>query len=185
MAAVSELCDRLDVIRALNAAVGPARRRDRGFGAGQLLAGIASAQLAGEDFLAGWTPARGCGRAADRASAGTELDDRRITAGQWEAVESGVAAVTQRMLELLPAPRAGSTPQDQRAAGLAFARSSGVTCPLATASAQVWSACGVTAFPATFFVSARGAILGEEFGGMTRSSLLGLIRQLCGITPHS
>ena len=51
MAAVSELCERLGVIGALDAAVGPVKQRDRGFGAGQLLAGLASAQLAGEDFL--------------------------------------------------------------------------------------------------------------------------------------
>ncbi len=78
----------------------------------------------------------------------------------------------------------GLDTQDQRAAGLAFARSRGVTYPLATANAQVWSAYGVTALPTTFFVSAQGTILGEDFGGMTRSSLLGLIRRLYGVTPH-
>ena len=53
MAAVTELCDRLGVISAIDAAVGPVKQRDRGFGAGELLAGIAAAQLAGEDFLTG------------------------------------------------------------------------------------------------------------------------------------
>ena len=53
LVAVSELCDRLGVIGALDAAVGPIKQRDRGFGAGELLTGIASAQLAGEDFLVG------------------------------------------------------------------------------------------------------------------------------------
>ena len=51
LAAVSELCDRLGVIEAIDAAVGPVKQRDRGLGAGELLAGIAAAQLAGEDFL--------------------------------------------------------------------------------------------------------------------------------------
>jgi hypothetical protein len=51
MAAISELCDRLGVIGALDAAVGPVKQRDRGFGAGELLAGLAVAQMAGEDFL--------------------------------------------------------------------------------------------------------------------------------------
>jgi hypothetical protein len=37
----------------LDAAVGPIKQRDRGFGAGELLCGIAAAQLAGEDFLTG------------------------------------------------------------------------------------------------------------------------------------
>ena len=53
LAAVSELCDRLGVIEAIDAAVGPVKQRDRGFGAGELLTGIAAAQLAGEDFLVG------------------------------------------------------------------------------------------------------------------------------------
>ena len=37
LAAVSELCERLGVIEALDAAVGPVKQRDRGFGGGQLL----------------------------------------------------------------------------------------------------------------------------------------------------
>jgi hypothetical protein len=53
LAAVSDLCGRLGVIGALDAAVGPVKRRDRGFGAGELLTGIAAAQLAGEGFLTG------------------------------------------------------------------------------------------------------------------------------------
>jgi len=53
LAAVTQLCDRLGVIEALDAAVGPVKQRDRGFGAGELLTGIAAAQLAGEDFLTG------------------------------------------------------------------------------------------------------------------------------------
>src|ERR1017187_862919 len=111
LAAVSELCDRLDVIGALDAAVGPVKQRDRGFGAGELLAGRASAQLAGEDFLVGLDRQRA-------AAAGQQITPvpglssttaaglaRRITGEQWQAVERGVAVVTQRMLTLLPAPR--------------------------------------------------------------------------------
>jgi Transposase DDE domain group 1 len=112
LAAVRELCDRLGVIEALDAAVGPVKQRNRGFGAGQLLTGIASAQLAGEDFLAGLdrqradaagqqiTPVPGL---SSTTAAGVA---RRITAGQWRSVETGLAAVTARMLDLLPAPRA-------------------------------------------------------------------------------
>ena len=114
LAAVSELCDRLDVIGALDAAVGPVKQRDRGFGAGELLAGLASAQLAGEDFLVGLdrqradaagqqiTPVPGL---SSTTAAGLA---RRITGEQWKAVEQGVAAVTGRMLDLLPAPRAAA-----------------------------------------------------------------------------
>ena len=111
LAAVTELCGRLGVIGALDAAVGPVKQRDRGFGAGELLAGLAAAQLAGEDFLAGLdrqradaagqqiTPVPGL---ASTTAAGLA---RRVTPGQWRAVESGLAAVTGRMLDLLPAER--------------------------------------------------------------------------------
>ncbi len=40
LAAVTELCDRLGMIGALDAAVGPVRQRDRGFGAGELQVGL-------------------------------------------------------------------------------------------------------------------------------------------------
>ena len=111
LAAVSELCGRLGVIEALDAAVGPVKQRDRGFGAGELLTGIAAAQLAGEDFLAGLdrqradaagqqiTPVPGL---ASTTAAGLA---RRLTPGQWRTVETGLAVVTGRMLSLLPAER--------------------------------------------------------------------------------
>jgi hypothetical protein len=41
MAAVTELVERLGVIPALDAAVGPIKQRDRGFGAGEVLVGLA------------------------------------------------------------------------------------------------------------------------------------------------
>ena len=114
LAAVSEMCGRLGVIGALGAAVGPVKQRDRGFGAGELLAGIAAAQLAGEDFMTGLdrqradaagqqiTPVPGL---ASTTAAGLA---RRITAAQWQAVEAGLAVVTGRMLSLLPAGRAAA-----------------------------------------------------------------------------
>jgi Transposase DDE domain group 1 len=114
LAAVTELCERLGVIEALDTAVGPIKQRDRGFGAGELLTGLAAAQLAGEDFLTGLdrqradaagqqlTPVPGL---ASTTAAGLA---RRITPAQWQAVESGLAAVTGRMLDLLPAERAAA-----------------------------------------------------------------------------
>src|SRR6266536_944625 len=114
MAAVAEVCDRLGVIEALDAAVGPVKVRARGFGAGQLLTGIAAAQLAGEDFLTGLdrqradaagqliTPVPGL---ASTTAAGLA---RRLTPGQWRAVESGLAVATGRMLSLLSARRAAA-----------------------------------------------------------------------------
>jgi Transposase DDE domain group 1 len=114
LAAVTELCGRLGVIEALDAAVGPVKQRDRGFGAGELLCGIAAAQLAGEDFLTGLdrqradlagqqlTPVPGL---ASTTAAGLA---RRLSAAQWQAVESGLGVVTGRMLGLLPAERAAA-----------------------------------------------------------------------------
>ena len=114
LVAVTELCGRLGVIEAVDAAVGPVKQRDRGFSAGELLAGIAAAQLAGEDFLTGLdrqradvagqllTPVPGL---ASTTAAGLA---RRITPAQWEAVEHGLAAVTGRMLDLVPAERAAA-----------------------------------------------------------------------------
>ena len=114
LAAITELCDRLGVIKALDQAAGPIKQRNRGAGAGELLTGIAAAQLAGEDFLTGLdrqradaagqqiTPVPGL---ASTTAAGLA---RRITPAQWRAVESGLAAVTSRMLSLLPAPRAAA-----------------------------------------------------------------------------
>jgi Transposase DDE domain group 1 len=114
LAAVSELCGRLGVIEALDAAVGPVKQRDRGFSAGEVLAGIAAAQLAGEDFLVGLdrqradaagqqiTPVPGL---ASTTAAGLA---RRVTPAQWQAVEAGLAAVTGRMLGLLAPQRAAA-----------------------------------------------------------------------------
>jgi hypothetical protein len=111
LVAVTELCDRLGVIGALDAAVGPIKQRDRGFGAGELLCGLAAAQLAGEDFLTGLDRQRADATGqqlapvpglASTTAAGLA---RRITPAQWRAVEAGLAAVTGRMLDLLPARR--------------------------------------------------------------------------------
>ncbi len=55
LAAITELCGRLGVIEAVDATVGPVKQRDRGFAAGELLAGIAAAQLV-KDFLTGAGP---------------------------------------------------------------------------------------------------------------------------------
>ena len=114
LAVITELCDRLGVISTLDTAVGPIKQRERGFGAGELLTGIAAAQLAGEDFLTGLdrhradaagqqvTPVPGL---ASTTAAGLA---RRITPAQWRAVETGLAAVTGRMLGLLPAEQAAA-----------------------------------------------------------------------------
>jgi Transposase DDE domain group 1 len=112
MAAVSELVERLDVVAGLDAAVGPVKVRKRGLGAGGLLVGIAAAQLAGEDFQVGLDRQRAdtAGQVlapvpglATSTAAGLA---RRVSAEQWAAVETGVAAATGRMVRMLPARRA-------------------------------------------------------------------------------
>jgi hypothetical protein len=111
IAAITELCDQLDVIESLDAAVGPIKARVRGHSAGQLLVGLAAVQLAGEDHLVGLDRHRAdaAGQAltpvvglCSTTAAGLA---RRIDDGQWTRVETGVAAVTAGMLARLSAPR--------------------------------------------------------------------------------
>jgi Transposase DDE domain group 1 len=112
MLAVTELCGKLGLIGALDAGIGPVKQRQRGFTGGQVLAGMAAAQLAGEDFLVGLdrlradaagqrvTPVPGLATSTATGIA------RRFTAGHWRGVEAGLAAVTARMAGLLPGERA-------------------------------------------------------------------------------
>ena len=107
LAAVSELFERLGVVDRLDAAVGPIKSRDRGFTAGQVLVGMAAAQLCGEDFLVGLdrhradvagqglTPVPGLGSTTAAGLA------RRFCEGQWAAVESGLGDVHAHALDLL------------------------------------------------------------------------------------
>ncbi|HXZ69345.1 MAG TPA: IS1380 family transposase [Streptosporangiaceae bacterium] len=112
MLAVTELCGRLGLTGALDEGIGPVKQRARGFTGGQVLTGMAAAQLAGEDFLAGLDRLR-----ADEAgqqvtpvpglatSTATGLA-RRFTARNWRGAEAGLAAATARMTGLLPGERA-------------------------------------------------------------------------------
>ena len=111
IAAVGELVERLGVIALLDAAIGPIKARARGHGAGELLVGLAAAQLAGDDHLVGLdrhradraaqvlTPVPGLGSTTAAGLA------QRFTAGQWAAVQTGLAAVSERMLGQLPVGR--------------------------------------------------------------------------------
>jgi hypothetical protein len=53
MLAVSELVERLGVVGRLDAAIGSIKSRRRGHTGGEVLVGVAAAQLAGQDFLVG------------------------------------------------------------------------------------------------------------------------------------
>src|SRR5215213_896723 len=114
MVAVTELVERLDVIGRLDGAIGPIKQRRRGHTGGQLLVGIAAAQLAGEDFLVGLDRQR-----ADAAgqvlapvpglAASTACGlARRLSDGQWAAVETGIGDIHAAMLAALPSARAAA-----------------------------------------------------------------------------
>lgn len=114
MVAVTELVDRLKMITVLDAVIGPIKTRNRGHSGGALLVGLAAAQLAGEDFLVGLDRYR-----ADAAgqvlapvpglcsttAAGLA---RRLSEGQWRAVETGIGDIGTRMLAALPVARAAA-----------------------------------------------------------------------------
>jgi hypothetical protein len=117
MVAVTELVDRLGLIARLDARIGPIKTRRRGLSAGQLLVGMAGAQLAGEEFLAGLD--RQCADAAGQQLAPvTGLSSttaaglaRRFTDRQWAAVETALGDVHTAMLDMLPASRAEALTQ--------------------------------------------------------------------------
>jgi hypothetical protein len=114
MVAVTELVDRLNMIKLLDAAIGPIKVRDRGHSGGQLLVGLAAAHLAGEDFLVGLDRRRDdvAGRVlapvpglSSSTAAGVA---RRFTDGQWRAVETGIGDLHTAMLAALPPQRAAA-----------------------------------------------------------------------------
>ena len=112
MLAVTELCGRLGLISELDAGIGPVKQRARGFSGGQVLAGMAAAQLAGEDFLVGLDRVRADAAGQQitlvpglAASTATGIA-RRFTSKHWRGAEKGLAQATARMVDLLPAERA-------------------------------------------------------------------------------
>jgi len=111
MVVVGEVVERLRLVESIDTAVGPIKTRARGHGLGGVLVGMAAAQLAGQDFLVGLDRVRGDatgqvlvpvpGLAASTACGLA----RRVCEEQWQAVETGIAAVHRRMLDLLPTAR--------------------------------------------------------------------------------
>ena len=114
MAAVTELVDRLGMIALLDAAIGRIKARDRGLSGGQLLVGLACAQLAGEDFLVGLdrqradVAAQALAPVAGLSSTTAVGLARRFTEGRWRAVETGIGDVHTAMLAAVPPERAAA-----------------------------------------------------------------------------
>ena len=114
LVAVTELVDRLNMIRLLDRAIGPIKARDRGFSGGQLLVGVAAAELAGEDFLVGLDRQRAdaagqvLAPVAGLSSTTAAGLARRFTDGQWHGVETGIGDIHTAMLAALPAERAAA-----------------------------------------------------------------------------
>lgn len=114
LVAVDEMTTRLGLVAGLDAGIGPIKQRARGLTGGQLLVGMASAQLLGQDCLAGLDRVRD-----DIGS--TLLSEAPIapstTAGRLagyfgpdrlRGIETGLARVYRRWLALVPASvRAG------------------------------------------------------------------------------
>jgi hypothetical protein len=114
MVAVTELVDRLNMIKLLDAAIGPIKARDRGYTGGQLLVGLACAQLAGEDFLVGLDRRRAdlagqvLAPVAGLSSTTAAGLARRFSDAQWHAVETGIGDIHTAMLAALPPKRAAA-----------------------------------------------------------------------------
>jgi hypothetical protein len=114
MAVVSELVGRFGMIKLLDAAIGSIKVRDRGYTGGELLVGVASAQLAGEDFLVGLDRQRTdvagqlLGPVAGLSSTTAAGLARKFTDGQWHAVETGIGNIHAAMLAALPERRAAA-----------------------------------------------------------------------------
>jgi hypothetical protein len=118
MLAVTELVDHLDVIGRLDGAIGPIKQRRRGHTAGEVLVGIAAAQLAGEDFLVGLDRQRAdaagqqLAPVPDLAATTAAGLARKFSDGQWAAMETGLGDVAAAALAALPGERAAALCQD-------------------------------------------------------------------------
>lgn len=104
MLVVTELVDRLGVVAALDESVGSIKQRARGLSAGEFLVGLASAQMAGEDYLVGLDRRRADAAGASLSpvpvapSTTAATLARRFDTTHWQAVEAGIARIASRVL---------------------------------------------------------------------------------------
>ena len=109
---VAELADRLDLVGTLDRHIGPIKQRRRGRSGGELVMALAESMLVGGDFLCDLDSLR-----ADMAGAALRTVAcpptpttaaglaHRFGPQQLHGIQAGLAAVTARAVELLPAPR--------------------------------------------------------------------------------
>lgn len=113
LTAMDELVGVLGVAAELDRTVGPIKKRERGLGAGQLLVGMATGQLCGQDSLTGLDRVRAdpaselLSHAPVPASTTAAQLARRFGGSQLAGIETGLSAVYSRWLPLLPAQLRG------------------------------------------------------------------------------
>jgi Transposase DDE domain group 1 len=111
LVAVTEVVDRLGVVEELDAGVGPIKQRARGLSAGEFLTSLACCHLTGGDFLVALDRRRAdtvgecLAPVPTPASTTAATLARRIDATRRAGIEAGIAAVTARVVDLVPAAR--------------------------------------------------------------------------------
>ena len=112
--AVRELDRALGITKVLDQAIGPVKTRDRGLTPGQVLLTMASAQLAGEDFMVGLDRRRQdvAGQVLEPvptpASTTWAQNAKRFTAGHLAGLPSAMRTINTRWVSRLPAVRRGA-----------------------------------------------------------------------------
>jgi hypothetical protein len=103
MLAVTELVSRLGIVSALDETVGPIKQRARGLSAGEFLVGLASAQMAGEEYMVGLDRRRADAAGAllspvlSAPSTTAATLAKRFDTSAWRAVEAAVGQVGGRV----------------------------------------------------------------------------------------
>lgn len=104
MLAVTELVDRLGIVAALDTTVGPIKQRARGLSAGEFLVGLASAQMAGAEYLVGLDRRRADTAGALLSPVSTAPSTTAATLAKrfdptaWHAVEAAIGQIGSRVL---------------------------------------------------------------------------------------
>src|SRR5699024_10494470 len=109
--AVRETDRVLGIVSALDAGIGPVKERARGLSGGQLVMSMASAQLAGEDFMVGLDRRRGdvAGQGLEPAPTPASTTAygiaKRFTAQQLGGIEAGIGRINTTMMSLVSPSR--------------------------------------------------------------------------------